>query len=120
MHARHIGLCAEVFQVQPGAGVGVLAQHRLVTVRQLAAKGLDDHIGNVAGGNQGPGQNLHLRMAPRGHPVQRSGIVHPKPDPCTLLSQRARQAPAHPQVAMVVNDTAKNIPAQRQRMGCRS
>ena len=117
MHARHIGLGAEVLQVEPDAGWGVLPQHHLVTVGQLAAKGFDDHIGKVTRGSERPGQDLHLRMPCGRHPGQCRGIVDPEPDAHPQRTQRARQAPAHPKITMVVDDLAKNIPAQLQRGG---
>ena len=61
----------------------------------------------------GPGADLDA-VAPigpfRGHPGQCGGVVHPQPGLLAACDQVARDSPADPQVAMVVDDAAEDVP----------
>ena len=47
-----------------------------------------------------------------GHPLEWLRFVHPEPDDLLACSELAAQSPAHPQVAPVVDDMAKNVPGE--------
>jgi hypothetical protein len=44
------------------------------------------------------------------HPNKRTCIVDPKPDAVTARGQIGTQAPTNPQISVVVDDAAKNVP----------
>jgi hypothetical protein len=51
-------------------------------------------------------------MALRRHPAQRRRIVHPQPHALSTLGEVAGEAPAHADVAEVVDDAAEHVPQQ--------
>ncbi len=57
-----------------------------------------------------PWQNMNTWMPLGGHPLQILGLVHPQPHPMPQPRQVTRQAPAHTQITVVVDDAAKQIP----------
>jgi hypothetical protein len=57
-----------------------------------------------------PRQHRHARRARGRHPAQRSGIVDPQPDLLAAGGQVGREAPAHADVAVVVDDAAEQVP----------
>jgi hypothetical protein len=44
------------------------------------------------------------------HPNKRTCIVYPKPDAVTARGQIGTQAPTDPQISVVIDDAAKNVP----------
>ena len=132
MHAWHPAFSAQVFEVDPSGGFWPLScgvgQKGL---GQSAAKGFDPDISRRQLAQQRgvaglmPRQNLNLiisQAAPqsvRGHPAQGRGIVNPKTHGLTRFSQLPSQPPAHPQIAMVVNDSTKNVPKASRVHGMR-
>ncbi len=45
-----------------------------------------------------------------GHPVQRAAVIHPEAHGMAALRKVSTQAPAHADVAIVVDDLAEHIP----------
>ena len=80
---------------------------------QVAPEGLDDditrHDVDIA---FGPAAQLDAGGALRRHPGHGAGVVHPEPHGFTAMGEVARQAPAHAEVAMVVDHLAEDLPTQ--------
>jgi excinuclease ABC subunit C len=57
-----------------------------------------------------PRQDLHAWGTVRRHPAQGAGIVHPQANPLAARSQVRAQAPADTDIAVVIDDTAKDVP----------
>ena len=134
VHALDVGLGAQVFQIQPdwrfgvkwASSAGGACASSYEFRRNLAAEGFCPSPGWGAGRQRGhglrilragPGQHLHaghIALQRAGcHPVQRGRIVHPQPHALAARHQVARQAPAHAQIAMVVDHAAEDVPKGR-------
>src|SRR5690606_26263115 len=106
--------------VEPDGGAGAL-HARDEGLGRVAAKGLDDDIAclHLAVGVEGgqafgliPGAQLEGRgtLAGRGHPGQSAGVVHPQAHTLAAPGQVGAQAPAHADVAEIVDDPTENVP----------
>ena len=125
MAALHIGLGAQVFQVEPRRRRAVCTEPVHIALHEfgwdLAAKGFDQHL---AGGQfVGPGerlrprQHLHPGAALGGHPGQGPRIVHPQAHQVAARGELARQPPTHAQIAVVVDDAAEEVPLHAPIVG---
>ena len=57
-----------------------------------------------------PRQDMHPWMPLGGHPLQILGLIHPQPHLMPQPRQVTGQAPAHTEVAVVVDHAAKHVP----------
>ena len=117
MAALHKRFCAQVFEVEPDALMPCI--RRLLrassekTGIDLAAKGFDQHIAPwqvVSLQRVMPLHHRDSRGAAGCHPGQRAGVVQPQAYLLAARSQVGCQAPANANVAVVVNDAAKDVP----------
>ena len=94
-------------------------------IGQFAAKGFYPNVGGLVLAMQGImpsphnhrsrcrdelGSSLGIGLRIGRHPNKRTGIVDPKPDAVTARGQVGTQAPTDPQISVVVDDAAKNVP----------
>jgi hypothetical protein len=54
--------------------------------------------------------SLSIELGLWRHPCQRRRIIDPQSDALPSVGQKGTQAPTHPQISMVVDDAAKNVP----------
>ena len=81
---------------------------------QSAAKSFDDYITRLQSGlSIRPLGYFNFGVTVGCHPSQRAGIVHPKANGVSAFGQVNGQTPTDPEVAVVVDDVAKNIPLQK-------
>ncbi|MNH24312.1 hypothetical protein D3C79_842360 [compost metagenome] len=120
MAAFHPVLGAEVFEVQPQRRLRPGAHGLDIVRRQLAGEGADHHI---CGLNRHPfGRPLaHIDallpllqrcgIGPGAHRHEGIQVVHPQAH-CdfVLVHQLPRQAPGHADIAIIVDDGAKDVP----------
>jgi hypothetical protein len=83
---------------------------------QLAAKRLDHHIMRFSVARHWliwlPRFHLNASAALRCHPSQRRRIINPKAYRLPTRGHCAGEPPAHADIAKIINDATKNIPAQ--------
>jgi hypothetical protein len=121
VRALDIVLGAQVFQVDPHRRAVRRSHAGHEGLGRVAAEGLDDDIARLGQrGVLGPVQQGDAGMALGRHPPQRGGVVHPQAQLLPAVGQIAGQAPAHPQVAVVVDHAAEDVPAPGCRRGCDS
>ncbi len=110
----HVALRAEVLQIDPQR-CRLAPRHALDEFgRRVAAEGFDDHLARLQRGWRcGPRHQRHARCALGRHPGQRAGVVDPQPHRLAARGQVGRQAPAHADVAVVVDDATEDIPGRR-------
>ena len=117
MAALHKRFCAQVFEVEPDALMPCIRRLLRASSKKsgidFAAKSFDQHIANgQVAGLQGVVPPLHrdARCAVGCHPAQRAGVVQPQAYLLAARGQVGCQAPANANVAVVVNDAAKDVP----------
>jgi len=136
--ALHIGLGREVLQVDPHRWFWIILATRahIYCARSykfrsnFAAKAFDPHIG---GGQLLQHRGImcfrpvvHLHPGPLAlyrtgrHPGQGAGVVHPQAYRMAAVGEVGAQAPAHADVAKVVDDLAENIPLHGGYCPCRA
>ena len=117
MAALHKRFCAQVFEVEPDALMPCIRRLLRASSEKsgidFAAKSFDQHIANgQVAGLQGVVPPLHrdARCAVGCQPGQRARVVQPQAYLLTACGQVGCQAPANANVAVVVNDAAKDVP----------
>ena len=117
MAALHKRFCAQVFEVEPDALMPCIRRLLRASSKKsgidFAAKSFDQHIANgQVAGLQGVVPPLHrdARCAVGCQPGQRAGVVQPQAYLLAASRQVGCQAPANANVAVVVNDAAKDVP----------
>ena len=117
MAALHKRFCAQVFEVEPDALMPCIRRLLRASSEKsgidFASKSFDQHIANgQVAGLQGIVPPLHrdARCAVGCQPGQRAGVVQPQAYLLAARGQVGCQAPANANVAVVVNDAAKDVP----------
>ncbi len=107
-------LGTEVFEVDPCARAaersGACRQRGLKRGLQLATERLDHHLAGLCRALCIPGQDLHAGMQAGRHPLQCGSVVDPQAHLLAAAGQLDAQAPAHADVAVVVDDLAEDVP----------
>ena len=123
MRAGHVGLSAEVFEVDPNRCRDLLHHPGLKRVWQRAAKRFNHHIPHDEGGVlgqlveryfAGPINNRDAWATLWCHPCEGGGVVDPQANGVAALCKIGTQAPTHTQVAMVIDDATKNVPTRER------
>ena len=116
---------AEIFQVEPQRGSLTLGHGGYIGGWQIAREGLDDHIGGLGtgplgwplfDGNAAQALLIEVGIGLRAERAEGIQIIDPEADGHILLGdQLARQAPSHPDIAKVIDNTAKDVPASTHK-----